>query len=384
MKKKLLIILKLCVAVGLCWWVFSRIDWYDQIKLKTESEPRTGTILEQTDATISFRDRQGRELRTPIAELSLKPVAEAGQPDQPWIVQGLRAILLGCTTHWQFWAAIALFFVPATLIGVRWVLLLRPLNLGITMGRGVFLNYIGWFFNVFLPGTTGGDLVKAYLVMKQTGQKAAPLMSVFVDRALGLGTLVLMGLVAALFSLDVPFVRQMIGPIIVVMVVLFGGSIVMLSSTLQRWLGFGLWVRLPGVGKILRKIQEVMAAYRSRLSSWGYAIAMTVGLQLISITCVLLMGRSAGIDIPAKYFYLFVPLIWVVSALPVSIGGLGLMEGAFQVCFASVGVAPEAGLALALLWRLLMMVSALPGGLFFTLAPKGSLAAARALEKHKP
>ena len=49
---------------------------------------------------------------------------------------------------------------------------------------------MGEFFNTVIPGMVGGDVVKAYCVMRQTTHKAHVLVSVFVDRLLGVCAMV--------------------------------------------------------------------------------------------------------------------------------------------------------------------------------------------------
>ena len=70
-----------------------------------------------------------------------------------------------------------------------------------SLARTFVINMVGAFYNTFLPGSTGGDLLKAYYAAKQTTMhRTAPVMSVIIDRIIGLLALVMMGGTAATFQ----------------------------------------------------------------------------------------------------------------------------------------------------------------------------------------
>ena len=74
------------------------------------------------------------------------------------------------------------------------------------------------------------------------------------------------------------------------------------------------------------------------------------------------MGRAMGIDAPVKYYFVFFPISWVIGALPISIGGFGVLELGLVGLFASLpGVEREHGLALALCQRFIFIIGSLPG-----------------------
>ena len=92
------------------------------------------------------------------------------------------------------------------------------------------------------------------------------------------------------------------------------------------------------------------------------AFALTVGLQLLVITGFWLVGRSMGIQAGPKYYYTFFTLVWVLGALPVSVGGAVVVEGLIVGLFTRfAGAAAEAALALALCQRIVWMLASLPG-----------------------
>jgi len=78
---------------------------------------------------------------------------------------------------------------------------------------------------------------------------------------------------------------------------------------------------------------------------------------------------AIGLDINVEWsgFLLIIPLVTLMMVVPISIAGWGVREGVMVVGFGYLGVAPEAALALSILYGLLMLVVALPGGIVWAL-----------------
>lgn len=90
-------------------------------------------------------------------------------PNLPIFI-GLAAIAVACTSL-QF---------------VRWFVLVRALNLPFTIQNAFRLGLVGCFYNAFLPGSVGGDLVKAYIIARDTPGKHSAVATVIADRLVGL------------------------------------------------------------------------------------------------------------------------------------------------------------------------------------------------------
>ena len=85
------------------------------------------------------------------------------------------------------WVALAQALVLAMLFfaAIRWNLLLRAQGIVYSFREVFSLGMIGFFFNQFVPGSTGGDLVKAYYVSVEHSElRAAGVTTVFLDRVI--------------------------------------------------------------------------------------------------------------------------------------------------------------------------------------------------------
>src|SRR3989475_3266718 len=91
--------------------------------------------------------------------------------------------------HWVFLGILA-YVVVEVAAAFRWHVLLKVQKIRLTLPRLSGLFLIGMFYNQFLPGGTGGDIIKSYLLLKETDKKAGALLAVVFNRFIGLVALV--------------------------------------------------------------------------------------------------------------------------------------------------------------------------------------------------
>ncbi|HEX5175865.1 MAG TPA: lysylphosphatidylglycerol synthase transmembrane domain-containing protein, partial [Chthoniobacteraceae bacterium] len=88
-------------------------------------------------------------------------------------------------------AAIICYFLVELAAGIRWWILLKVQQIHLSVSRVAGLFLIGMFYNQFLPGGTGGDIMKSYLLLKETpGKATGALLAVVFDRMVGLVALI--------------------------------------------------------------------------------------------------------------------------------------------------------------------------------------------------
>src|SRR5256885_12176209 len=89
----------------------------------------------------------------------------------------------------------------------RWHVLLKVQKIHLSLPRLSALFFIGMFYNQFLPGGTGGDIIKSYYLLKEApDKKAGALLAVVFDRFIGLVALV--AITATLITLRYDFLAQ--------------------------------------------------------------------------------------------------------------------------------------------------------------------------------
>jgi uncharacterized protein (TIRG00374 family) len=242
------------------------------------------------------------------------------------------------------------------------------------------LQFLGLYYNNFMPSSVGGDLLRAWYVTKHTDRKFEAALSVFVDRVIGLlSTLVIAGFFYAVFMLGSQtsladdgkdksgfidfFVRHRTTVLGLACAIVAIFCVMLLIRPCRLRLA-AIWSRLRmRCTAILSKTRKAFLLYCSSPLTILAVFGLTVIMQVGVITSFWLVGRSMGIQASAKYYYVFFTLTWVFGAIPVSVGGVGVVEGGLVALFEIVGVPNVLGFALALCQRTVWMIASLPGGL---------------------
>jgi len=301
-----------------------------------------------------------------------------------WLRSGQRWDNLKVIFHqlniWVFAGCLVIFTLGHLMVSSRWWLLLRAQSIFIGFWVAVRLYFLGWFYNNFMPSSVGGDLVRAWYVTKHTDKRLEAALSVFVDRAIGLTST----LVIALFFYSV-FLRgkgsflpaeqgetgggfiegiwAYKGVFVLVFVIALVVFCLLLVNRTSRAALLKLWLSVRSRGlKIISKTTNAIIIYCRNPLTILAVFGLTVFMQLMVITGFWFLGVNLGIEASIKYYYTFFTLVWVLGALPISIGGAVVMEGLLAYLFVKfAGVEAEPALALALCQRAVWMLTSLPG-----------------------
>jgi len=259
--------------------------------------------------------------------------------------------------------AVLVFGPPLFLMGVRLQILLVASGVHVPLFTLLRLHYMGFFFNSFMPGSAGGDIVKAVYLVRHSKEKETAATMVFIDRVIGLTGLLLMGGTVVLFDPEhIPGVGFEIGSVSLVLGV---GTIVFFSAWFRRLIRYeAIIARLPRAA-ILKKVDAALLSLREHKTAVFAALALTVALQIVEVVGLYIAGTGIGIERAKITHYLaFVPIGFLANSLPISFGGLGLIEGAFLKLFRDAGVATAAqGFMLGLLTRIIVLLWSLLGAI---------------------
>ena len=264
-------------------------------------------------------------------------------------------------------AALAVYLATQLVSAVRWGILARPLGFN-TRYKDYSLYYlIGMFFNLFAPSTVGGDVSRVYYLAKDEEKERGhswatstipAAVSVFMDRAVGMAVLLWLGAIGlALFPYyAVPSAIRSL-TFVLSLALVAGGLLV---PALRRF--------LPEDGHpIVVKLRLAMRAYHHQWGVIPQAILVSFAVHLVQAWMHVLMGRALQINVPFSFCIILYPLAGTFAALPVSLNGLGLREGAYLFLLGLIGITAEKGVAFGLLLFLIVVVDSLIGGLLFLL-----------------
>jgi hypothetical protein len=264
-------------------------------------------------------------------------------------------------------AVMAYILGSAVVAAARWGLLLRTQGLPVGLREATALTFLGNFFNQVLPGgLVGGDVLKALYAAR--GRERAPLavVSVFVDRVLGLFGTVILACIALLPRWSDPdFHGHAVVAYGILVAGLLGGGAV-LSRRVRALLRMEAWMpRVPFVGSFLAEVDQAVLAFRERKSVIVAGLGISVAIHAGWCGANFLLGRMLGVDLPLSAWFAVIPPILIVSSIPLLPGGWGVGELSFVFFLGLVGVPAAPALAISLLGRSLQILGALPGGFVF-------------------
>jgi uncharacterized membrane protein YbhN (UPF0104 family) len=266
------------------------------------------------------------------------------------------------------------FYGIVELIGVyRWHLLLRVQGIYLHWTRLIALLLIGLFFNYFIPGGTGGDVVKIFYLLKETpGQRGPALLSVLVDRIFGVVALCLFAGVLSIthwsWLTSGPESSRYVWATLVLLVSSLGGLHFTYIVTKHGWI-HKLPAKFPGRDKL----GELALAYNLYGKAWGVCLAAL----LISIAahlgyysvfyCAAESFRGTADRIPSlRELCVIMPVVSTITAMPISLGGIGVREGLFQVFLGELcGVTPGVAVLISSVGYFLTLAWGLVGGLVY-------------------
>lgn len=369
-RKFLLLAVKLAVAALLLGWVFSQVHWRDYVLAAADGKSYSVVkVLPEDGNPAEFLVERGYFAAGASRSFTLSQL-EPIPGGEDVIRKGFASSLGGLRLPILFVAGLG-FGGALLLMALRWWFLLRVLDIHIRIWEIIRLTFLGQFFNTVVPGTVGGDVVKAYYVAKHTPKKAAVLVSIFMDRVLGLTEMtllagVMLGVVftGALVSGDAADMEKVQLPALtlaVVLVLIVSAFVFLFSSRLRSLLRLEkLYKRLP-IAHHFDAAGEAASLYRSRIGVLAKAVLITFGGHILWIGSLGVVGLGVGLNTAWYNFFLYIPLIYIIGAVPLTPGGVGLIEKLYVVFFTTPVCSPSEIMVLALLARLIPIFWGLPG-----------------------
>ena len=227
---------------------------------------------------------------------------------------------------------------------------------------------MGMFYNNLLPTSIGGDLFRIYLLEKKAGHIYRVSSTVFIERLSGL----LLTLFLALFSALILYTNQnsiyilyLSGFLLfscIIILLLFSPSFLLLLKRKSSILALQKLLQI--IERFLTAVQE----YRHNPRLIGQILFLSLLYQLSDILVAYCLGLIIGIEVNFLYFLFFIPLLYIITLLPVSINGLGLRENTLVYLFSTIGTASHKALLLSLLIYLDRLVKGLVGALLLLAA----------------
>ena len=265
-------------------------------------------------------------------------IRSLGHTDPGWLIAGFASAVIASLLSALRWQAIA-----------RW--------LGLEAASpGILLSYWrGITANTVLPGgNLGGDALRI-LHLQQSGNSLIPAAaSVALDRLSGLWMLVVLSLAASagvLGLLPYGFLPR-VEVLILLTVIALAGPVLLwkFSAALNRW--------LP------KKIASLLGILHERARPqqlYWQQMAWSAGVQLFSVMAYAMGGKAVGLDLSFVLFMVAAGPVFILAALPISVGGWGTREAASALVLGALGAPKELAVAAAVLYGLFAALQGLLG-----------------------
>jgi len=267
----------------------------------------------------------------------------------------------------DLWLLAAIVYaVTQAVSSVRWQLLARPLGFQEPFRRFLGYYYVGMFFNLVLPTSVGGDVVRAWYLDAKSGRFAGAFVSVIADRVSGVLVLLLLALAALPFRPpELPewltwTVAGMAGGGSLGLAFLF--PFARLAGTRYSVLNTKYSV-LSAVFRFCSLLGDLPSALCPSPRVFLVSTLLSVVVQLANVLVVWLIGQALHLSVPGSYYLILVPTVTLLTLLPISLNGSGVREGAMAVMLAPLGVDAGTAVTLAFLWFAAFVLPSL-GGVF--------------------
>lgn len=260
-----------------------------------------------------------------------------------------------------FLLALAGYVVSQALSAYKWQVLARPLGFDQPLRAFMVYYFVGMYLNLLAPSTVLGDLARGLLLASNGGGIGLALQSVLADRFSGMMMLLWVSAVGFL----------LFGPTVLPPALCYGVIATACLMVVGWWLLPHLVAYLGSPRHRLRQLAEqALAPYRTRGAAvFGRACGLAFVFHLFQLTLQVLLAHALSLSVPFWYLMLFIPLVHMFSALPLSLGGAGVREGGYVVFLAFIGIDQNEAVAFGLLWTALVFGAGLVGGLLLLVSP---------------
>ena len=261
-----------------------------------------------------------------------------------------------------------ILFVNTLLSAWKWKLFLKADGVYIPL-RHLFISYlIGTFFNLFLPSTIGGDTYRVFSVKQYSAKFSKSFASVFADRLTGFFALAFFGLVFSIIGYEtLPHRLCFLVPLTVSIGLLGIATVIIYKPLMWKILGVLRLNRIEKARSFAEKFLNSFATYSKQPRLLAQVLGLSFLFQFLLILCIFILSKAIHLNVRFSDFFIFVPIVTLLEAIPISIYGLGLRDAGYVFFFTEIGLpgAEAQALSLSLLYVSISLLYACIGGVIF-------------------
>ena len=271
--------------------------------------------------------------------------------------------------------ALSLVFMGSTLVlGVaRWRIALQAQGLNVSWKRTAQISFTAHFFNSVLLGSNGGDLMKAWYAARDAQhKKTGAVLTVVVDRLIGLWAMLLFSCAMMLFNRDLLTADSWARPLAwAVIAMMLAGSVVLGTAfwggVSRRWSGARVWLRRLPKGQWLENTLDSCRLFGQSRFFVAKSLAISMLLNAACVAQFIVLAQGMNISVAPRMMFFAVPIILCISAVPITPNSLGIRENLFvqMLAIPAIHIDATEALSLSLLAYAGSLLWSLVGGLVY-------------------
>ncbi len=273
---------------------------------------------------------------------------------------------------WLLSLAILIIIFALSTTYYRWKILLSGQDIYCNNRDLIPIFYIGLFFSSILPGAVSGDIIKsAYIIKKAPDKKTSAVMTIILDRVIGLLGLMLICCIGFLINMEIVWKHATLRSLSLVMgcslIALIIFSIIGLSKRVGRTKWFNYFMDHIPFSRIARELYDAFHIYRHKRRILAYALLISMANHIFCILGFFIITRALGFGILSISSYLFiVPTGMLTMAIPITPAGIGVGQAAFLKLFEwSIGTKTTIGADAITIWQAISLFIFMFGVYFY-------------------
>ena len=258
-------------------------------------------------------------------------------------------------------AALAVLFGVRVLVAWRFKVLLGALGIDRSFGSLLQVTLVSNALGQMLPTGIGQDVIRGHHVVRSHGRGVDVSATIIQERLVGIGSMLVVGLIASLLWLEGPLQVWTASGIVAVGGV-FLGAFAVARSWSRRGGELPAFLRLPerARGVLIDVVYAV--ADTGRLGPvFAFVFIISLGVQLARCVVFWCLYAALGSPVSLVHMFAFVPLVFLLTSLPISLAGIGVREAALIALVGQLGIGAEVNVAAGVAFQLLVLVMLLPG-----------------------
>jgi uncharacterized protein (TIRG00374 family) len=287
---------------------------------------------------------------------------------RPEIRNGMLAAITKANHVW-LWIGLPVALVGEIANIMRWQILMRVQGMFMSWRRAIVLFFVGLFFNLFMPGYTGGDFARLFYLMKEfPEQKKEAILTIVMDRLIGmLALIVTAGITTGLRWNWLQRTPQ--ASFLLWILLLMVGGFILVTGASFAITGLRLLSKLPERFPFRARLVETSEAYHlfaRDKKSLLFAFLLSFPVLFSFYGAFYCTAKALGATVSLLDMSSIMPIVTAIISVPITPGGIGFRESLLEILLQNLcGVPNEIGVLVSLLGASYFILFGIVGGICY-------------------